>query len=78
MYIDEDLLNAVKIAAIRAGKKEYELVEEALQARYGLEALLEWTWARNAAADADEVIRDAVAESKAVREARDARERRSG
>ncbi len=78
MYIDEDLLNALKIAAIRAGKKEYELVEDALRARYGLEALLERTWARNASADADDVMNLAIAESKAVRAARTERERRAG
>jgi hypothetical protein len=35
MYLEEDLLRAAKIAAARTGKRDYEVVEEALRAYLG-------------------------------------------
>lgn len=46
MYIDEDLLRSTKVAAARAGKNEYEVVEEALRRYLGLD-VLERIWARS-------------------------------
>ena len=46
MYIDEDLLRSAKVAAARAGKNDYEVVEDALRRYLGLE-VLERVWARS-------------------------------
>jgi Arc/MetJ family transcription regulator len=35
IYIEDDLLRAIKIAAERAGKRDYQVVEEALRAYLG-------------------------------------------
>jgi predicted transcriptional regulator len=39
VYLEDDLLRATKIAAARAGKRDYQVVEEALRAYLGLELL---------------------------------------
>jgi len=39
IYLDDGLLRAAKIAAARAGKREYQVFEEALRAYLGLELL---------------------------------------
>jgi hypothetical protein len=39
IYVEDDLLRATKIAAARAGKRDYQVVEEALRAYLGLELL---------------------------------------
>jgi hypothetical protein len=39
VYIDPDLLRAVKVAAARTGKKEYAIFEEALRRYLGFELL---------------------------------------
>ncbi|MBM3471253.1 MAG: hypothetical protein FJX73_10760 [Armatimonadetes bacterium] len=39
VYIDEGLLRLTKIAAVRTGKKEYQVVEEALRGHLGIEAV---------------------------------------
>ncbi|HXR23867.1 MAG TPA: hypothetical protein VN742_00810 [Candidatus Binataceae bacterium] len=44
--MDDDLLRAAKVAAARTGKREYQVLEEALRAYLGLE-LLERVGARS-------------------------------
>ena len=39
IYVEEEILRALKIAAARSGKHEYQLVEQALRAHLGLELL---------------------------------------
>jgi hypothetical protein len=39
VYIEEDVLKAAKIFAIRRGQKEYEVFEEALRRHLGLEVV---------------------------------------
>jgi Arc/MetJ family transcription regulator len=39
VYIDSDLLRAVKVAAARTGKREYAIFEEALRRYLGFELL---------------------------------------
>lgn len=39
VYIDENLLRLAKIAAVRTGKKEYQVVEGALRGYLGIEAV---------------------------------------
>jgi Arc/MetJ family transcription regulator len=46
IYVEDDLLRATKIAAARTGKRDYQVVEEALRAYLGLE-LLERVGARS-------------------------------
>ncbi len=46
MYIEENLLRSAKVAAARAGKNDYEVVEEALRRYLGLD-VLERVWARS-------------------------------
>ena len=46
IYVEDDLLRATKIAAARTGKRDYQVVEEALHAYLGLE-LLERVGARS-------------------------------
>lgn len=45
VYIDESLLRAAKIAAARAGKREYEVFEEALRRHLGFTEVVERIWA---------------------------------
>jgi len=46
LYLDEDLIKAVKIASAREGRREYQIVESALRAYFGRD-LLEQLWRRN-------------------------------
>ncbi len=46
IYIEDTLLKATKILAARTGKKEYEVVEDALRGYLGLGAL-EKIWNRS-------------------------------
>ncbi|HJU09524.1 MAG TPA: hypothetical protein VJ728_01540 [Candidatus Binataceae bacterium] len=39
VYLEDDLLRATKIAAARAGKRDYQVIEEALRAYLGLQLL---------------------------------------
>jgi ActR/RegA family two-component response regulator len=39
IYVEADVLRATKIAAARTGKRDYQVVEEALRAYLGLELL---------------------------------------
>lgn len=45
IYVDESLLRLTKIAAARGGKREYQIVEEALRSYLGL-AAVEKAWSR--------------------------------
>ncbi len=46
VYIEEDLLKAAKIVAARTGKKEYQVLEDALRQFLGL-SVIEKVWRRN-------------------------------
>lgn len=46
IYVEDELLRAMKIAAARTGKRDYQVIEEALRAYLGLE-LLERVGARS-------------------------------
>ena len=39
IYVDEDLLRGAKILAARTGKKDYEVLEDALRSHLGVELL---------------------------------------
>jgi predicted transcriptional regulator len=39
VYLEDDLLRAVKVAAARSGQREYQVVEHALRAYLGMELL---------------------------------------
>jgi hypothetical protein len=39
IYVDEDLLRGAKVLAARTGKKDYEVLEDALRSHLGLEVL---------------------------------------
>ncbi len=39
VYLEDDLLRTVRVAAARAGKHDYQVFEEALRAYLGLELL---------------------------------------
>lgn len=60
VYLDEDVLRGAKVMAARTGKKDYEVLEEALRAYLGME-VLDRAWG---AADMpeDEALRLAVEE----------------
>ena len=60
VYLEDDLLRATKIAAARTGKRDYQVVEEALRAYLGLE-LLERVGARSKLSE-DEAIKLAYQE----------------
>lgn len=46
LTIDADVLRVVKIRAVRAGRGDSEIIEEAVRRDLGLD-LLERTWSRN-------------------------------
>jgi hypothetical protein len=52
VYLEDDLLRAMRVAAARAGKRDYQIVEDALRAYLGLE-LLERVGARSAINEED-------------------------
>ncbi len=65
--LDSSLLRATRVAAARQGRRESEIVEEALRAYLGL-GVLEEIWARNPGGlDADTALELAVAEQHAAR-----------
>ncbi len=39
VYLDEDVLRGARVMAARTGKRDYEVVEEALRAYLGMEVL---------------------------------------
>lgn len=46
VYLEPDLLRAAKVWAARTGRKDYEILEEALRSYLGLGAI-ESVWARS-------------------------------
>ena len=46
VYLEDDVLKTMRVAAARSGKRDYQVVEEALRAYLGLE-LLEQVGARS-------------------------------
>jgi hypothetical protein len=71
VYLEEDLLRKAKVAAARAGKHDYEVIEAALQRYLGLE-VIDRVWARNALQplDPDAALALAYDELRAMREGR--------
>ncbi|WP_457637886.1 hypothetical protein [Oceanithermus sp.] len=65
LYLDEDLIKAVKIASAREGKREYQIVEAALRAYFGRD-LLDELWRRNRLGE-DEALTLAYSELEAER-----------
>ncbi|MCL4078705.1 hypothetical protein MX659_03695 [Coriobacteriia bacterium Es71-Z0120] len=68
IYLDEDVLRSARIYAARLGKRDYEVVEEALREYLGVSAL-ENAW-RSADMAPDEALALAVAETHAERRAK--------
>jgi len=76
VYIDEALLRAAKVAAARAGKREYEVFEEALRRHLGFAGAVEQIWAGispEQAPSEEEATRIAAEELAAVRAERSTR-----
>jgi len=65
LYLDEDLIKAVKIAAAREGRREYQVVEAALRAYFGHD-LLDELWRRSQLGE-DEAMDLAYREVEAAR-----------
>jgi Ribbon-helix-helix protein, copG family len=66
--LDESVLRAVRVKAARTGRRDSEVIEEALRRDLGLD-LLERIWA-SADLDEDEAMRIAVEEQHKARRAR--------
>jgi Ribbon-helix-helix protein, copG family len=69
--LDEKVLRAVRVKAARTGRRDSEVIEEALRRDLGFE-LLERIWAK-ADLDEDEAMRIAVEEQHKARRARKAK-----
>ena len=54
LTVEEDVLRAVKVRAARTGKKDSEVIQEALRRDLGFD-LLESLWARNDVSEQDAV-----------------------
>lgn len=65
VYMDEDLLKAAKIMAVRTGKKEYQVLEDALRQYLGL-GVIEKVWRRGTLRE-DRALRLAYKELHAAR-----------
>ncbi len=65
VYMDEDLLKAAKIMAVRTGKKEYQVLEDALRQYLGL-GVIEKVWRRGTLRE-DQALRLAYKELHAAR-----------
>ncbi len=68
IYVDEEVMRAARVYAARTGKRDYEVVEEALRDYLGLSAL-ERVW-ETATMDPAEALDLAVEETHATRRAR--------
>ena len=66
VYLDEDLWRAAKVVAARSGRRDYQVLEEALRRYLGLEAI-ESIWARSDLSE-DEALALAYQEVHAARE----------
>jgi hypothetical protein len=76
VYIDEALLRATKVAAARAGKREYEVFEDALARHLGLAGAVERIWSGISSQEApseEEAARAAAEELAAARAERTTR-----
>lgn len=60
VYLEDDVLRGARIMAARTGKKDYEVLEDALRSYLGME-VLDRAWA-NADLDDEEALRLAVEE----------------
>ena len=67
LTVDEQLLRAVRIRAARTGKRDSQVIEEALRRDLGLDAL-EKIWAKVHPVSEEEGMKLAVAEQHARRE----------
>jgi metal-responsive CopG/Arc/MetJ family transcriptional regulator len=65
LTIEEDVLRAVKVRAARTGKRESEVIEEAIRRDLGLD-LLDRLWARNDLSE-DEAMTLAIEAQQAAR-----------
>jgi metal-responsive CopG/Arc/MetJ family transcriptional regulator len=65
LTIEEDILRAVKVRAARTGKRESEVIEEAIRRDLGLD-LLDRLWARNDLSE-DEAMALAIEAQQAAR-----------
>jgi len=77
VYIEERLRRAVKQAAARSGRHEYEVFESALREYLGW-SILDDLWARNSDLSEDEAMRLAYDELHAARAERRADEEAAG
>lgn len=68
VYLDEDVLRGAKVMAARSGKRDYEIVEEALRAYLGMDVLERAFDA--AGMDEDDALRLAVEEVNRFRSGR--------
>ncbi len=76
VYIDEALLREAKVAAARAGKREYEVFEDALRRYLGFAGAVEQIWAGISPEEApseEEAARISAEELAAVRAERSTR-----
>ena len=71
MYVDEDVLREIRVAAARRGRPVSELIDEALR-ESTLIGLLERVWARNADLSEEDAMELANSELHAMRAERDA------
>jgi hypothetical protein len=60
VYLEEDVLRSARVMAARTGKKDYEVVEEALRSFLGMDAI-ERAWG-DAGLSEDEALKLAVDE----------------
>lgn len=60
VYLDEDVLRSARVMAARTGRRDYEVVEEALRAYLGMDVLSR-AW-DSADMDEDEALKLAVEE----------------
>jgi gamma-glutamyl:cysteine ligase YbdK (ATP-grasp superfamily) len=67
LTVDEDLLRTVRIRAARTGKRDSQVIEEALRRDFGLDTLEE-IWAKVRPVSEEEGMKLAVAEQHAMRE----------
>lgn len=66
LTVDEDVLRAVRIKAVRTGKRDSQVIEESLRRDLGLDALRD-IWAKVTPAPEEEGMDLAVAEVHAMR-----------
>jgi predicted transcriptional regulator len=60
VYLEDDVLRSARVMAARTGKKDYEVLEDALRAYLGME-VLEKAWASSGMSE-EEALRLAVKE----------------